>query len=550
MVEPFRGIAWLLSVFLLLNFSGTVAVGYLCRDSAIIDSILAVLAGVFLVSFGIFGIILAVKLRPAKKLFQKQCDEIGDVVGVLNALDAGVFTLDASLGFGTHFSASLVRLLGRPITPGADFQTLYGDLAGAEELELAVMYLRLLSAGRVKEGLIQDANPMREIPVKTERGTRYLKFSFRRLERSGQAYSLFGVVTDVTEEVRLRAEIASTRREATEQWNTMLQLVQSQPQTLMTFINETTAGLMEIHDRLRSASGAGLSDYRTMISLMFRQAHSIKGNANTIGLGFVAKEAHALENVMDRIRGRDTYTPEELAELEQTVLAMFEHLGWLRKTVVQCNAAPVQANVAGDDGAGAQEMTRPAPVAPYMEFQNHVLELMQRIAEAQQKKVQGSVRLAALQNLSEEKCSALRTIVSQLVRNAVVHGIEDPAERLQKGKSEKGRVAVELENTVAGGPVYAITVRDDGWGLSAERIRRAMLERGYKTDDELASLTDQQVVMEIFRPGFSTAERVDEHAGRGVGLDLVRDTAKSIGGHLNLKTKAGLFTEISVVFTA
>ena len=93
-------------------------------------------------------------------------------------------------------------------------------------------------------------------------------------------------------------------------------------------------------------------------------------------------------------------------------------------------------------------------------------------------------------------------------------------------------------------------MRDDGAGLSAPRIRRKLLELGWYTAQQLESFDDRQLVAHIFKPGFSTADSLSMHAGRGVGLDLVQSNVQKLGARILLNSTPGEFTEFKIKFSA
>lgn len=121
-----------------------------------------------------------------------------------------------------------------------------------------------------------------------------------------------------------------------------------------------------------------------------------------------------------------------------------------------------------------------------------------------------------------------------LLRNAVDHGVESPAERLAAGKPACGRVSVEA--SAEGGRVL-LRVSDDGRGVEAERVARAAAERGLLGAGQ--TVTQEQALRLIFRPGFSTAERAGAVSGRGVGLDVVERAVESAGGELRVSSLPG-----------
>lgn len=124
--------------------------------------------------------------------------------------------------------------------------------------------------------------------------------------------------------------------------------------------------------------------------------------------------------------------------------------------------------------------------------------------------------------------------LTHLVRNCIDHGLERPEARAQAGKPPTGTVT--LSAYTGGGSVF-VEVRDDGRGLDTARIRKKALESGLITPE--LSLTDEQVHQLIFAPGFSTAEKVSDLSGRGVGMDVVKSSVESMGGTVTLGSEPG-----------
>jgi chemotaxis protein histidine kinase CheA/CheY-like chemotaxis protein len=130
-----------------------------------------------------------------------------------------------------------------------------------------------------------------------------------------------------------------------------------------------------------------------------------------------------------------------------------------------------------------------------------------------------------------------------LMRNAVNHAIETPEVRVMKGKPPAGQI--KLSAAYEGNQVV-ITVRDDGAGIDPERVRKTAISRGLIRPDQV--LSDNDVVDLIFRPGFSTAEVLSEESGRGVGLDVVRDSVSRLRGTLEVESMPGQGTAFTMKF--
>ncbi|TXN42211.1 chemotaxis protein CheA [Methylobacterium sp. WL7] len=126
-----------------------------------------------------------------------------------------------------------------------------------------------------------------------------------------------------------------------------------------------------------------------------------------------------------------------------------------------------------------------------------------------------------------------------LIRNAIDHGIEDPARRGASGKDATGRITLSAEHV---GAQVHVTVRDDGAGLDVARIRAKAEERGLVAPG--TPLTDQQVYQFLFAPGFSTAQAISALSGRGVGMDVVKRTIEALRGSIDIATAPGAGTAL------
>ena len=145
--------------------------------------------------------------------------------------------------------------------------------------------------------------------------------------------------------------------------------------------------------------------------------------------------------------------------------------------------------------------------------------------------------------LDKTLIEAIKDPLTHLVRNAVDHGIESPERRASAGKPAVGRLLLRAFHE--GGQVN-IEVIDDGGGLDAERIRDKAIERGIISPEQASRMTERELFRLVFLPGFSTAAKVTNVSGRGVGMDVVRTNIERIGGTIDLHGKRGVGTTIKI----
>jgi two-component system chemotaxis sensor kinase CheA len=138
---------------------------------------------------------------------------------------------------------------------------------------------------------------------------------------------------------------------------------------------------------------------------------------------------------------------------------------------------------------------------------------------------------------------AIKDPLTHIIRNSVDHGIESPADRVARGKRPEG--TIRLRAFHEGGQIN-IEISDDGAGIAADKVRQRALQRGLVTTDQSQRLSDHDVIKLIFLPGFSTAEKITNVSGRGVGMDVVKTNIEKIGGTVDIQSVAGNGTTLKI----
>jgi chemotaxis protein histidine kinase CheA len=337
-----------------------------------------------------------------------------------------------------------------------------------------------------------------------------------------------------------------------------------------------------------------------VVGSLFRQTHTIKGGASLVGLDDVRRLAHAMEHVLHDLRATGSpVSPPTTATLLRAADALREHLdgtgqpidevlaelaaagshGEAPETLVLLNGQKGVAQTAsrstvrvaaakvdrivelvGETGLHRQRLDRalaedlPAGASPALaeelESGRRLLEQLRRVsldmrmlpvssilgplrravrdlAQSAGKEVDLTVSGAETE-LDRALLDELSESLVHVVRNAVDHGIESPDEREAAGKPRRGLIEIRAEPRSG---LVEVAVRDDGRGVAAAVVATASREQS-----SLAEVLTQ--------PGFSTASGVTELSGRGVGLDAVRRSMQSIGGHLTVASESGNGTEV------
>lgn len=151
--------------------------------------------------------------------------------------------------------------------------------------------------------------------------------------------------------------------------------------------------------------------------------------------------------------------------------------------------------------------------------------------------------LGADTELDRQVLELIKDPLTHMVRNSADHGIESPAERIAAGKPEVGSIIL---NAYHEGGHIIIQIKDDGRGISAEKLSGKIVEKGLATQAELAGMSEAQIQKFIFHPGFSMAEQVTSVSGRGVGMDVVRTNIEKIGGTIDMVSTVGTGSNFSI----
>ncbi len=515
-------------------------------------------------------------LRKDEAVANRQRKETGDILRTVNE---GLFLLDKDLKVGSERSLALNNIFRREEFAGFTFDTLLKEIVPEKTLRTAMDYVALLWGDRVNEKLVKTINPLNEVEVHFDNtaggfDTHFLEFDFNRVKSEGSLSHLLVTVNDVTKRVMLSRELQESQEKAQAQLDLLLRILHVEPDSLTGFLTDADVSLKMVNSILKEPAREE-SAFRAKIDGIYRQVHAVKGEAAALGLKTVEQRAHAFEEALSDLKGRATLSGSDFLPLVVKLDDLFNHLAQVREMLSrlvdlhhaiatrrgpmgsatpQVEAEKVDRWLAGESDEPQQHdktMQLQAPVMPEAEapaepagggLERTLADLAARVASSQAKQV--ALRCNGLDNVPEAYRRAVKDITIQLVRNAVVHGIEEPSERTKAHKAEVGTLAVEFGARDSEG--YELIVQDDGRGLQLERIKEVAVERGLITQQQAAMLDPRQTMALIFRPGFSTADRVTTDAGRGAGMDLVRILVAELGGRVGLASAGGKFSKFKI----
>lgn len=211
-------------------------------------------------------------------------------------------------------------------------------------------------------------------------------------------------------------------------------------------------------------------------------------------------------------------------KVQETVV----NLANLQRTIQENDT---KMNLAIDNLEGMVKSIRVLPLA--MVF--HLFGRMVRDI-AQEKNKQIELEIIGSETTTDKKIiEEIKTPLIHIIRNAIDHGIETPEERINLGKNPKGKIILSAKQA---NNKIIIEIKDDGRGINLAKIKEKALQKGFLTQEELNSMSDEQITNIIFAPGFSTGEEITNISGRGIGLDVVQTKISQLNGRVKVISHA------------
>jgi two-component system chemotaxis sensor kinase CheA len=425
-----------------------------------------------------FGYILGKGLNRLRASDRETEQAQRETAEILSTVKEGLFLLDHDFLIGSQYSSSLAPMLGQPISAGGNFQTILRDLVAPDVYKSACEYIKLLLGDRVKESLVQDLNPLHQIEVnipslhgKTQR--RYLTLQFSRVLQDGRVSHLLVTVFDVTAQVELGQALIEAQKKAKVEVEVMLDVLKVHPATLKNYLDNAEITLLKINDQLRDVVSG--NDYRRTFAHIFREVHRLKGEAALLGLDVFEETAEQFEFLLSGLRNKGAVSGHDLLTLPLPLDEFLKRITGVRE--ITQRLASYQSTFQSE--------------ADEVNLMTSLNALAQRIALDQGKHVNLTTELSKMADLPHHVRNAVNDIALQLLRNAVVHGIESGTERATFSKPEAGSIHVSLKQV---DDEFELILRDDGRGLQPKLIRTELLRRGHYSEQQLSEMSDKQII--------------------------------------------------------
>jgi two-component system chemotaxis sensor kinase CheA len=481
---------------------------------------------------------------------------------ILKTVREGFFLLDADYNIGSVWSEALTRMFSREDFAGLGFEDLLKDLVPPNTLGTAMKYIKLLWGERAHENLMKSINPLGQLEITMDNGhggkeTRYLQFDFHRVMGPKGIKHVLCSVGDITSSVLLAKELQESQESANAQLDMMLGMMHVDPLQLTSFLDSTETGLQLINAILKEPARTD-GEFRKKLNGLFRELHSIKGEASALNLMSIAQRVHSLEDMVSDLKKKAELSGNDFLPMVLKLDDLMAHLRGVREmasrlTALKDTAPGAAAASAAATAAPARAAKQQAAAAEHRaqggksgdDLSPTLHSMAERLAHDHHKRFK--LTITGFADVPPTYIPTIKDCVIQMLRNSAVHGIEPSDIRKAQTKEDVGVVRVDFRKSGEG---YELVFEDDGAGISPDTLKSAAIRKQIITEEEAAGMDTRAAMALIFRPGFSTQEEVSMDAGRGVGMDVVARSVYALGGKIGVSTNPGKFTRFKIVLPA
>jgi two-component system chemotaxis sensor kinase CheA len=466
------------------------------------------------------------KDRWVRQLTSALKSERDEIAVMKDNLKAGLFLMDHHYTIQPAYSKALEEILGMDEIQGKKFTDLLSTSIKAKERDTLEDYFEMVINRSFDAKMLEDINPVVEFSYINEmtREEKILRTTFAAVDRGYGVFFILGSLEDITVEKLLQKQLEKEENKRDEEMRALFQVIQVEPRVFNDFIEDTEYEFDRINHILKNKK---LSARQAMVDI-YQSVHAIKSNALILGLENFSAKLHELESKIKELRDQEDVSFEEVLHITVELEKIMKEKDKFRDTIDKIQSFRVKV---GD----SRRQDRYVLVET-------LTKACEKAAAALNKKARFVVEELDGIVLEYGPRRIIKEVLTQLVRNAVYHGLETPEERSVLGKKPEGIIRLFIKY---GNNQIHIKLSDDGKGLDFEKIRKKaenlhLFNRPEEAEDK------NQLLRVIFSPGFSTVEDADAHAGRGIGLNLVRERIRELRGSIKLQSEPGKGTAFNI----
>lgn len=499
------------------------------KRAFLLESIQIIGIGIAIIYFIIFVFFFVRRLRNADREIAEARKETTEI---MQTIHEGLFLIDQNLRIGKQTSDKLSEIIPKQKFSGQNLETLLETLIDKKNIENTRRFIKQLFNERIDEQLIEGLNPLQRIPIRFEREDRlelrYLHFTFNRVWEDEVIKRVLVSVTDISDAVELEENLTKERKQNEQQTELLVKILQISPQLLAGFLRNTHRLTQQINTILKRPD-RNITDLKNKAQEIFRDVHSFKGEALALGLDHFVDSCEEIENHLKNLQNNDKIIGNDFMPITIALDDLIERLKTIEN--LQINIQQISDNTVESDNLGDIKQY-------YRRFANEV-------AARNDKSVNLTIKEYHFEKMDDKTHDQVKEIIIQLIRNAIVHGIESSRIRESLDKSPTGQLIMTLKEK---DDAYILDFTDDGAGINYLELReKAKQSPQYASHPEVIDqMTQKELNRLIFMSGLSTAKQSNKDAGRGMGMDVIKNRLTGLGAKIALRSKPEAGTEFII----
>jgi two-component system chemotaxis sensor kinase CheA len=479
---------------------------------------------------------------------------------ILKSSTQGLFLIDAKGKLLPQVSSSLATLFRRQDFTNTHLEKLIAPLVSAKSLGLVRAALARIFDGTQPGDSQPLANPLRDLEVRLPNpdgtfDTAHFGFDFR---------SWLVSISDITATVQQARELEDLRTYTQTTGEILRGVLQGGGARFGAFLQRTDAAMRTINEVLKKPAREA-DAFRNKLEETLSEVDRVRRDGAALKLTGLTAAARLLEDSLQELRSRGALSGSDFLPLAVKLDQLYGQFALLRSLTSQ--AGPVVEPDSTSSEArmtenGTQiieapkflaEMAAQRAAAPKSHrmaqagsLDSTLTSLTELVAHEHQKIV--ILETAGLEQVPSRYQATIKNVAIQMIRNAVMHGVETSDARKAVGKPPQGTLRVEFK--AMSDQSFEFHFHDDGCGLDPDKVRAAAIDRGLLTEEAAARLRDRQAIKLIFKSGFTTLESAPGEAPHGTGMSLVRRYVHEAGGRIALASLLGHETRFKVTLPA
>jgi two-component system chemotaxis sensor kinase CheA len=482
---------------------------------------------------------------------------------VLNSVPQGVFLLDAKDQVLPPVSRALATLFRREDFANLTFEKLLAPVVTPKTLTAARDHVAALLGGTAATHSLGDIDVRLKNPDGTFDNAHY-SFEFDPIAAADEPPVWLVRVTDITARVQAHRELEELRVQVQVQGEILRSVLQMGAARFGAFIQKTDASMNAIGTVLKKPAREEAA-FRNKLEEILNEVDRIRREAAVFRLSALESAARVFEDALQDLRLRSGLSGSNFLPLAVKLDQMYGQFT-LVKTLTAA-AGPLQEPAAAGQiepttnggtaimeapnftAAAAEPKPKSMPgahqAAPAGSLGSTLQALTEHVAQEHNKQV--LLETSGLHLVPQKYVAMIKNVAIQLIRNAVMHGIEPPAVRRAAGKNVRGTLRLEFRTKDEN---FELLFEDDGCGLIPDQVRATAIARGVLTEDEAGRLRDREAIKLIFKSRFTTLAESPTDVRHGAGMSLVRRYVHEAGGKIALASLAGHETRFKIVLPA